>query len=238
LEAHYAFLFADGTYFAVIYDGAGQKMPILAVIGIKPTGEREVLAFTVGERENKQAWEDQFDQLKARGLQTVALWITDGHHAMLNALQLKFPDTPCQRCVKHKLENILGYILEKQQDQAGPELKALFYQANRAQADQAVAAFCARYATHLPHRRRVSEAGSGRLSDLLCLPAGALEDFAHHERHRMPLQRGEAPQPQDGARLSKGRQLLVNVLRRRAELALQENCHDGQVTRPALLHKS
>ena len=145
LAAHYAYLFADGTYFTVIYAGEGQKMPILAVVGITAAGEREVLAFTVGERENQQAWEDLFAQLKARGLQTVDLWITDGHQAMRQALQLKFPSTARQRCIKHKLENILGYIPKAQQALVEPELKAIFYQDNRAQADQAVAAFCEKY---------------------------------------------------------------------------------------------
>lgn len=150
LEAHYAYLFADGTYFTVIYDGAGQKMPILAVIGIQITGERDVLAFTVGERENQQAWEDLFDQLKRRGVQTVGLWITDGHQAMLNALGLQFPNTSRQRCVKHKLENVLSYVPDRHRDQVEPELKAIFYQANREQADQAVIAFCEKYTALYP----------------------------------------------------------------------------------------
>jgi hypothetical protein len=34
LHAHYRYLFADGTYFSVIYDGQGHTMPILAIIGI------------------------------------------------------------------------------------------------------------------------------------------------------------------------------------------------------------
>jgi putative transposase len=90
LAAHYVYVFADGTYFTVIYDHEGQKMPILAVIGINEQGEREVLAFTVGERENQGAWEDLLEQLKTRGVQRVDLWITDGNQAMLNAVQLKF----------------------------------------------------------------------------------------------------------------------------------------------------
>jgi ATP/maltotriose-dependent transcriptional regulator MalT len=68
LEAHYLYLFADGTYFSVIYEEAGQKMPILAVVGINMTGQREVLGFTVGERENQGAWEDLLQNLKDRGI--------------------------------------------------------------------------------------------------------------------------------------------------------------------------
>ncbi|HEX9133994.1 MAG TPA: transposase [Ktedonobacteraceae bacterium] len=44
LVVRYVYAFADGTYFTVIYNGEGCKMPILAVVGITETGERDVLA--------------------------------------------------------------------------------------------------------------------------------------------------------------------------------------------------
>jgi putative transposase len=83
LPARYAHVFADGTYFSVIYDGEGVKMPILALIGISMEGVREVIAFTTGERENQGAWENLLADIKGRGVQEIGLWITDGHQAML-----------------------------------------------------------------------------------------------------------------------------------------------------------
>lgn len=145
LLAHYLYVFADGTYFTVIYDDAGHKMPVLAIVGITPMGTREVLAFITGDRENELAWTDLLSDLQRRGLQSVGLWITDGNQAMLNALGAKFPTTPRQRCIKHKLENVLSYIPKTQHDQVEPELKAIFYQASREKADQAWAAFCEKY---------------------------------------------------------------------------------------------
>jgi transposase-like protein len=145
LKARYLYAFADGTYFTVIYAQEGCKMPILAVVGIDEDGRREVLAFSVGERENQNAWEDLLDDLKARGVETVDLWVTDGNKAMLNAIQAKFPSSDRQRCIKHKMENVLGYIPEKHHDQVRPELKAIFYQPNRETADQEAAAFITRY---------------------------------------------------------------------------------------------
>lgn len=150
LEATYVYAFADGTYFSVIYNGQGCKMPILAIIGITPEGQREVLAFSVGDRENQAAWEELFEDLKRRGVKQVQLWITDGKQAMLNAIELKFADSQRQRCVKHKMDNILGYIPDKQREQVEPELKAIFYQENRQKADQEVAAFCEKYAQIYP----------------------------------------------------------------------------------------
>ncbi len=145
LAPEYLYTFADGTYFSVIYGNEGHKMPILAVIGITVEGEREVLAFRVGERENQMAWEDLMDDLKQRGVEKVGLWITDGNQATINAVTHKFPESARQRCVKHKMDNILGYIPKKQQEQVKPELKAIFYQANRQKADQEVAAFIEKY---------------------------------------------------------------------------------------------
>jgi putative transposase len=145
LEERYAYAFADGTYFTVIYNGEGCKMPILAVVGISTTGQREVLAFGVGDRENEQAWKDLFDDLKARGVKAIGLWISDGNKAMLNAITATFGSTPRQRCVMHKMDNVLSYVPTKQQEQLKPEVRALFYQKDRQAADQAVAAFIEKY---------------------------------------------------------------------------------------------
>lgn len=145
LASHYVYCFADGTYFSVIYNHEGCKMPILAVIGIRPDGVREVLAFSVGDRENADAWKLLLDDLKDRGVQRIDLWITDGNVAMLNAIAAKFPQAHRQRCVLHKMKNVLGYVPKHQHALVEPELKAIFYQDNRAQAEQVLAAFCAKY---------------------------------------------------------------------------------------------
>jgi putative transposase len=150
LAAHYLYVFADGTYFTVIYEEQGIKMAVLAVVGINLAGEKEVLCFTTGDRENQQAWCDLLEQFKQGGLQQVDLWITDGNQAMLNAIDQKFPSSQRQRCVVHKLQNVLGYLPKERHAQLEPELKAIFYQESRAQADQALAAFCAKYEKHYP----------------------------------------------------------------------------------------
>src|SRR5438270_185462 len=150
LASRYVYAFADGTYFTVIYNGQGCKMPILAVVGIAETGERDVLAFSVGDRENEQAWKDLLDDLKERGVKTIDLWVSDGNQAMLNAITKKFPTSARQRCVVHKMDNMLSYVPTKQQEQLKPELKALFYQKDRQAADQAVAAFIEKYRSIYP----------------------------------------------------------------------------------------
>jgi transposase-like protein len=150
LQAHYLYVIADGTYFSVIYGGEGQHMPILAVIGIDLEGKREVLGFSTGDRENQQAWEALLTDFKDRGLEQVDLWITDGGKAMINAIENKFLNSKRQRCVKHKMENVLGYIPTEQHDQVYPELRAIFYQNNLEKAEQTAAAFLLKYEQTYP----------------------------------------------------------------------------------------
>ena len=150
LQAHYLYLIVDGTYFSVIYDGEGQKMPILAVIGIDVAGKREVLSFSTGDRENQPAWEALLTDLKDRGLEQVDLWISDGGKAMINAIESKFLNPKRQRCVRHKIENVLGYIPDVHHDQIYPELRAIFYQENLAKAQQTAAAFLAKHENTYP----------------------------------------------------------------------------------------
>jgi len=145
LQEHYLYVFADGTYFTIIYDEKGEKMPIMAVIGIDLEGKREILGFSIGDRENQKAWEDLLQNLKDRGVQLIDLWITDGGQAMINAIEVKFQTAKRQRCIKHKMENVLSYVPRKQHDQVRSELKAIFYQGDREKADQTALAFIAKY---------------------------------------------------------------------------------------------
>lgn len=150
LPKRYVYAFADGTYFSVMYQGPGQKMPILALIGIGEDGQRELIAFTTGARENQAAWEDLLDDIKARGVEQIDLWVSDGHQAMLNAIALKLPTSKRQRCVRHKMENVLSHVPEKQRAAVRAELRAIFYQSSRAQAEQVTAAFSVKYEQHYP----------------------------------------------------------------------------------------
>ena len=97
------------------------------------------------DRENQAAWEALLDHLKERGIKEIGLWVSDGNQSMLNAISLKFAGSQRQRCVIHKMENVLSYVPQKQREQVEPELKALFYQKNRQEAEQAIAAFVEKY---------------------------------------------------------------------------------------------
>jgi len=106
LAERYVYAEASGTYFTVISTGQGCKMPILAVVRIAETGERDVLAFRVGDRANEQAWKYLLADLKARGVKAIDLWVSDGSQATMGAISKEFPASARQRCVVHTMDNV------------------------------------------------------------------------------------------------------------------------------------
>lgn len=147
LETHYLYAYADGTYFSIIYDDKVEKMPLLAILGVNESGQRELLAFRPGDRENQAAWEDLFGDLKQRGVERIDLCITDGNQSTINAFESKFPDGQRQRCVVHKISNVLGYIPQAKHQTIEPELQAIFYNESKEKSQQQLAAFVDNYQT-------------------------------------------------------------------------------------------
>jgi hypothetical protein len=160
--------------------------------------------------------------------------VSDGNQAMLNAITKQFPASARKPCVVHKMDNVLSYVPNKQQEQLKAELKALFSQKDRQAADQAVAAFIEKYQKVYPTAIECHEPRSRGLSDLLRLPEGTLEDDSHQQCDRAALRRGQAPLSQNGNGFSHRRELFIAVLCSHPQFALQHTqdaCSNKQATR-------
>jgi transposase-like protein len=88
----------------------GKRRVVLMAQGVWPTsGRREILGWVIAESEDQAAWSDLMALLRQKGLcmEQVQLIIGDGSRGF-EALRLKaFAHTPFQRCIFHKLQNVL-----------------------------------------------------------------------------------------------------------------------------------
>lgn len=134
LDAHYLYIFLDGTNFTIGYDDEFDKHPLLAALGVKLNGERELLGYAPGNKESRAAWETFLEDLKRRGVERADLWITDGGQAVIGAVDAKFAGASRQRCVLHKVENILSYVSKSKQREIRRELDRVFYTADSEEA--------------------------------------------------------------------------------------------------------
>src|SRR5712691_5485847 len=80
LDDHWAYLILDGVWMKVRRAWGPQRVLLLVAYGVRPNGERQLLAFQRARGESEAAWEGFLNNLRERGLlgQHLQMIITDG----------------------------------------------------------------------------------------------------------------------------------------------------------------
>jgi transposase-like protein len=91
------------------------KHHIIAAIGVDKAGYKHVLGIIEGATENAIVVKGLLEDLQKRGITAYRkrLFIIDGSKALRSAIdQVYGEDNPVQRCRKHKMTNVCGYLPE------------------------------------------------------------------------------------------------------------------------------
>jgi putative transposase len=94
-----------------------RKLPVMVALGVWPEeGRCQVVDWEIGTgpSEDRDSWLQLLNRLETRGLRPetgLQLFVHDGGAALIAALQELFPDVAHQRCVFHKLRNMLRAIV-------------------------------------------------------------------------------------------------------------------------------
>jgi len=111
-DQRFVYLYMDAIFVNVRIGYGVSKVPILIVIGVKEDGEKELLSLALRGSESESAWYGVLKDLVDRGLSKPSLVIVDGSKGLMAAIQKIWPGIDVQRCIVHKLRNILGYVPE------------------------------------------------------------------------------------------------------------------------------
>ena len=103
-----AFLYLDGQRVRVRADRSVTTAVVLMALGVRPSGEKVVLALQLVSDETTAAWGGLLEDLTSRGMARPQLVISDGSDGAQAALDLAWPGVPHQRCLVHKLRNLLA----------------------------------------------------------------------------------------------------------------------------------
>ena len=125
---------------------------LLCAIGISEDGKKEFLGFLLGGKESTQSWESLLLMLLQRGLSKndLKLVIVDGNPGLLSALSSLLEKVPIQRCIVHKIRNIVGKCPRKLRSIVPAEAKQIFYARSKQEAQDVFNAFKEKYNTTLP----------------------------------------------------------------------------------------
>ena len=102
---------------------------VIVAIGVDSSGSKHVLGLREGSSENSRVATDLLNDLVERGLKPdcLRLFVIDGSKALRCAIEAVYgSDNPVQRCRKHKIRNVLGYLPEEQKDQVKAAMQAAF----------------------------------------------------------------------------------------------------------------
>jgi putative transposase len=156
LEGSYPYVWLDATFVKVRRQGRVVSMAIVIAIGVRDSGEREVLGLDVGPSEDGAFWLQFLRGLVARGLAGVQLVVSDAHQGLKGAIAAVLQGSSWQRCRVHFVRNALALVPKSAAQMVAATIRTAFVQPDVASARE--------------QWRRVADSFRGRfprLSDLL-----------------------------------------------------------------------
>lgn len=138
LDDLYEYLLLDGVNLKSREFGYGQKRVVLAAVGIRTDGRRELIDFYTVRSESETEWVTFLNDLYRRGLKgkRLRLITTDGAPGIKLALQMVYPRIAHQRCWAHKLRNVANKLPKKHQTQCLDQAKLIYLSPTRTKAVQ------------------------------------------------------------------------------------------------------
>jgi putative transposase len=136
LEGAYPYVWLDATFVKVRQDGRVVSQAVVIAIGVRTSGEREVLGVDVGASEDGAFWLSFLRSLVARGLQGVQLVISDAHQGLRSAIAAVLTGASWQRCRVHFVRNALALVPKSAAEMVAAAIRTVFAEPDPASARQ------------------------------------------------------------------------------------------------------
>jgi len=113
LEKKYAIVFMDAIHFHVREDNRTVKKAVYVAIGIRLSGQKEVLGMWIGGNESAKYWLGVLNEIKNRGVEDIMIVSVDGLTGFVDAIHAVFPLAEIQRCIVHQIRYSTKFISYK-----------------------------------------------------------------------------------------------------------------------------
>lgn len=126
LQSYYKVVYCDALYITLRRGKSYSKEALHIMYGVREDNKREVLALSVDPTESKETWSESLKSIKLRGVKRIDLVVADGIKGLEDEVHKHFPGTRFQKCVLHKMRNVLNKVRPKEKDQVAMDLKEVF----------------------------------------------------------------------------------------------------------------
>jgi putative transposase len=159
LEKVYPVLWVDALYEKIRDNGQVKNMAVLVVCGLRMDGTRDILAVEPMYEESEASYKHLFDSLKARGLKTVWMVVSDAHKGLVASVKKSFVGASWQRCKVHFMRNIMAHIPAKEKESFAAKLKQIWLQPDKDSALKYARMFMDEYEMRYPKAIETLESG-------------------------------------------------------------------------------
>src|SRR5688572_8449699 len=150
LAGPYPYLWLDALYLKVRQNHKIVSKALVIAIGVRETGEREVVGWALGASEEQAFWQEFLRSLVGRGLMGVQLVISDAHEGLKAAIAQTLAGGVWQRCRVHFMRNLLAHIPQGDKSLVAATVRTLFAQPSPAAARTQVGQVAQMLAQHWP----------------------------------------------------------------------------------------
>ena len=128
LVGDYPYVWLDATFVKVRDQRRVVSMAVVIAVGVRATGEREVLGVGVGPSEDGAFWLQFLRGLVARGLAGVQLVVSDAHQGLKGAIAAVLQGAAWQRCRVHFVRNALALVPKSAAQMVAATIRTVFVQ--------------------------------------------------------------------------------------------------------------
>ncbi len=167
LDAAYPYLWLDATYLKVCENGRVVSMAMVVAVGVRDSGEREVLGHDIGPAEDGAFWFGFLRSLVACGLHGVQLVISDAHVGLRQAIPAVLASASWQRCRVHFMRNVQSLVPKSAQPMVSGVIRTIFAQPDQASARDQLRKVAEMFETRYPRvTALLEEAGEDTLAHM------------------------------------------------------------------------
>lgn len=126
LESYYKIVYCDAIYITVKRGNSYAQEPVHITYGVRADNKRELLDLSINPTESSSSWSETFIKLKQRGVTIIDLIVADGLNHLENEVHKHFPGASFQKCVVHKMRNVINKVRPKEKSAVAEDLKKVF----------------------------------------------------------------------------------------------------------------